>query len=166
MPSSSNARAKVAKAEVEQRRAELLAQAEAQLAAQYRVDDEAWDEVTSAAEQVVREADEEVAARCRKLGIPEQFRPGFRLFWSGRGDNAMKERRTELRKVAATRLEAEAQKAKLAIESARVDQLGLLTAGMLETSQAQDFLRQMPTAESLMQPLDVAELQALPRPER
>jgi hypothetical protein len=152
------ARARLAGRVVEQRSAELLAEAEQQLATVYKVNDEAWRELTATAQQTIREADAELARRCRTLGIPEEFRPGLRLGWYGRGENADKARRAELRKVAQSRIEAMAKAARVAIETRALDGLTKLAAGVLESDAARAFLAAMPAAEALMPALDVTTL--------
>lgn len=91
-------RVKVAKTEVDQRAAELRADFERQLAARYTFGDEAWQAITAEAKLAVDEADARIADICRERGIPAEFRPGLNLGWYGRGENAAKERRGELRK--------------------------------------------------------------------
>ena len=115
----------MAKAQVAEREAELLADAEAQLAAISKDTDTAWADVTGLAKKTIREADAVIAERCETLGIPTDFRPGLSLSWYGRGNNASKERRAELRKVAQTRIAANGRKAKLAIEQRSVEALGV-----------------------------------------
>jgi hypothetical protein len=68
-------RAKVAKDGITAREAALLADVEEQLSAVYRFDHDAWADITRHAEQVVAEADKQIAQRCRELGIRESFRP-------------------------------------------------------------------------------------------
>jgi hypothetical protein len=60
-----------------------------------------------------------------------------------------------LRKVAKTRMDAEAAKAKLEIQRASVERQEALQAGALQTDQAQAFLESMPTPEALMPQLTV-----------
>src|SRR5262249_41048317 len=84
----------------------LLADAEAKIAAIYKPDDGAWAAITAAANKAVQEADAAIAAVCRQRNIPEDFRPSLRLSWWERGENALKERRRELYRVAQTQIEA------------------------------------------------------------
>src|SRR5260370_37409515 len=93
-------RAKVAQKDAEGRRAWLLADAEAKLAAQYKFEDEAWADITAEAEKKVAEVNAAIAVRCRERGIPEDFQPSVHLDWFSRGENAFTKRRAELRKVA------------------------------------------------------------------
>ena len=68
-------RCKVARNGIKARTAELLAEFEAQVAAEYEFDDARWKDVTTAAARAVAEADALVAAACEESGIPADFRP-------------------------------------------------------------------------------------------
>jgi DNA primase len=157
-------RARVAKAGVAQREAELLAQVEEELSTIYSADDAAWKEITAEAAQKVKEVDEQVAAICRERGVPEQFRPRIDTSWYGRGENASKERRAELRKLAQTRITAAGRKAKTAIDAQSVEVMTELIAGALESDEARRYLDKIPTPAQLMPPIVVAELEALTPP--
>lgn len=76
-----------------QRSAELLAEFEQQLASVYSYDqDRTWKAATEAAGKAVSEAKKQIA-RCEELGIPARFAPTVEYLWSGRGENAVAERR-------------------------------------------------------------------------
>src|SRR5215217_4190668 len=110
-------REKVLKSAAKERSAQLLAEFENQLGARYSFDaDPVWAEVTKLAEREVEKAQKQVAARCAELGIPKEFAPSLNLSWYRRGENAVKDRRTELRKVAQTRIEATERQAVVEIE--------------------------------------------------
>jgi len=156
-------RARVARSQVAQREAELLADVEKQLAAQYDIADEAWQEVTAAATQAVQEADRQVAERCRERGIPQDFRPSMHVSWFGRGANAVASRRAELRRVAQTRITAAGKAAKASIEAREAEILTELLAGGLTSDAARAFLQSIPTPAELMPPLAVAELEGAAR---
>ena len=138
-------RARVQKAMAAQRKAELLADFEMQLASIYTPDDDAamkkiWDE----ANKQVSIAKEKLEKRCDKLGIPRGFAPDVEIGWYGRGENRLAGRRSELRKVATTRLDALEKRAKVEIERSCVETETKLIAGGLTTDAAQRFLEQMP----------------------
>jgi hypothetical protein len=151
-------RAKLAKKLIEQRAAQLLADAEQQLAAVYAFDAEVWKDLTANALETVKRADAELARRCRALSIPAEFRPKLALDWYSRGENAAKDRRTELRRVAVTRINAMAKEAQVQMETKALDGLELLARTALESAEAQRFLASIPTVEVLMPALDVAQL--------
>lgn len=155
-----NERARLAKARIEQRQAELLADAEEQLAAQYHFDHEAWKEVTATAAKAVEHADQLIAEKCRELGIREEFRPSISLSWYSRGENGNSKRRAELRKVAQTRIAALGRRAKNDIDTAALERREALALGALESAEAQAFIASMPTVEALMPTLDIAELES------
>ena len=154
-------RERVAKTAAARRKAELLADFEQQLATTYAYDsDEVWKAATEAAERAVEAAKKKIDERCAELGIPRPFRPTLGLGWYGRGENAVKERRAELRKVATRRLEAMEKDARAEIEARSAITQTEILAGGLETSAARAFLESMPTPEALMPPLDIKALQA------
>jgi len=153
-------RARVAKADAKQRTAELLADFEAGLATIQKSDDAAWRDITATAQAHVREADAAIAAICREKGIPEDWRPGLRLDWYGRGENASASRRAELRRVATSRLAALEQAAVAAIERQAVAAETELIAEGMRSTRARALLTALPTVEALMPPLDVAAVAA------
>jgi hypothetical protein len=143
-------RAKVAKDEVCHQEALLLADVEAQLSAKYSVSDEAWADLTGQAAAVVAAADAEIAKRCLAMGIREEFRPRLVAQWYGRGENALKERRAELRKAAQTKIAAMGKAAKIKIDHRVAHLLTQLAAGALESAEARAFLESMPSIDEMM----------------
>src|SRR5262249_21351176 len=119
-----------------------------------------WAEVRAAAAATVNEADAKIAARCRELGIPEEWRPAIAMAWFGRGENASAERRAELRRVAKTRIEAQEKRALTRIEVESIYLQTKLIAGGLQSDAAHTFLESLPTAEALMPQLDLAQIEA------
>ncbi|HUF75366.1 MAG TPA: hypothetical protein VMM35_03775 [Longimicrobiales bacterium] len=158
-------RAKLLKAATVERRAEIAADFEAQLASVYTPDDDAaMKRLYMAAQAVVEEARAKLRERCDELGIPEKFAPDMRLEWYRRGENALRERRAELRTVVRTRLDALEKRAKTEIERACVETETRLIADGLTTDAAREFLASMPTPEELMPRFDVSEIaQLLPQ---
>ena len=67
----------VAKCDAEARGKLLLAHAEAQLSARFKHDDELFARVTKRAAELIAAADAEIAAICRREGIRDVFRPTF-----------------------------------------------------------------------------------------
>lgn len=153
-------RARTAKSHIAVREAELLADAEAQLAATYNFCDEDWRHITEAAQAAIRAADEQVAEICRQRGIPEQFRPHLYFWWQGRGENAVAGRRAELRKVARANIAAQGRTAKLLIEARESEVLTELLAGGLTSMAAQQYLESIPDPAKLMPPQTIAALEA------
>lgn len=155
-------RERLSKTAASQRSAELLADFEQQLGTVYSFDDdETWAALHSAAKEAVDAAGVEIAKRCQELGIPKNLAPGLNLYWYGRGENGSKERRTELRKLAVTRIAAMEKAARTAIETNSVEAQTELLAGGLTSDAAKLFLEKMPTAEALMPVLDATEIRVL-----
>jgi hypothetical protein len=153
-------RARVAKADATAVAAKRRAEFAAQLAAIYHWDnDNVWREVHRLAEAEVERAREKIQARSKELGIPKRFAPDLDLRWYGRGENASRERRAELTRVADRKIEQLEKEAKLAIERASVEIQTKLVAHGLESAEAKAFLDSMPAAEQLMPALSVQEIQ-------
>lgn len=153
-------REKIAKADADRLAAEMLAEFELQVATDYRInDDDVWAQAHAAAEEAIAAADAAVAARCQELGIPQRFRPSIDVYWYSRGEHAAKDRVAELRRVAKSRLDANAKAAKVEIERHSVDIQTQLVARGLESAEAREFLASMPSAEQLMPALTVLEIE-------
>jgi hypothetical protein len=161
-------RAKVDRANIDARRAELLADFEQSMATVYDREDAAWRDIWEDAQRQHREIEERLKQRADELGIPHLFRPRAIELWMRRGQNEDPDRRREFRKVAETRLDAMARRAKLRVDEAEVATLGKIVAHGLTTTLAVEFLAAMPQVGELMQPLDRAEIEAavpMQRPE-
>jgi hypothetical protein len=157
----------LAKTGARERQAVLKADFEQQLDTRYSYDTYAiWNEAVEAAKKEIGQAQIKVHARCRALGIPDQFAPSLDFSWWNRGRNAVKEERTEMRRVAYTRLEALAQSAILAVEKEALRLHTELTAGSLDSTDAKAFLGRFPAIEKLMPTLSLKELTAVPKPKR
>lgn len=155
-------REKAQKSAAAMRSAELLADFEQQMSAIYKFDkDPVWAKAVAGAEAEVAKAQTAIAKRCKQLGIPDDFAPGLTVQWHGRGENAVQQRRAELRIAAKRRVEAIEQAACVEIEMASVKaQTQLLTHG-LTSATAHAFLEQMPSIETLMPKLEAKMVEAL-----
>ena len=155
-------RARLMKTEVKQRRLELMSDFERQLSATFSFDqDEVWKGAHTIAEQAVKDAQVVIEERCRELKIPKEFAPTISMMWFGRGQNALKERRSELRIAAKARLDALEASAKTEIDRISVDGQTNLIADGLTSEAAQAFLEQMPSTESLMPVLELNQVRGL-----
>jgi hypothetical protein len=153
-------RERVQKSAAKQRSAELLADFDHQLAAEYRFDDDAvWAEATKLADVEVAKAQEIVAQRCVELGIPREFAPSLTLRWSARGyENTCGKRRAELRRAAETRIASMEAKAVVLIEHASVEAQTKLALAGLTSDGARAFIDALPSVETLMSRLSFDEL--------
>ena len=160
-------RERVAKADAAEYAATLMADFEAKLAAVYYPDDHpAWKTAHEAADKAAAEANAAVARVCRELGIPKAFAPGIRVGWYSRGENAAKERRVELRRVAQTEIAARVKRAQAAIARASVGAQERIIAAGLTSEAARTLLAELPTPQQLLPALDVGAIERLAGPLR
>jgi hypothetical protein len=152
-------REKVLKSAAKQRSAEVLADFENQMGQQYSFNqDEVWAEAAKIADAAVAKAQEQIRARCRQIGIPDRFAPKINVHWYSRGENAVKERRDELRKMAVTAIEAQEQKAKTQIELSCLEAQTNLAGSGLASEAARGFIEALPSISDLMPRLSFAEV--------
>ena len=155
-------REKVMKAAAVQRSAELLAEFEQQMASVYSYDqDEVWKQATEVALLAVAEGQQQIAARCEELGIPARFAPGISLDWHGRGENAIRARRVELRLVAKARIAAIEKAACTQIELRCHDAQSRILAHGLSSAAAIEFFDALPNVEALMPPLEMTSVEEM-----
>ncbi|MEM5312755.1 hypothetical protein VSR72_13520 [Paraburkholderia sp. JHI869] len=153
-------RARVAKGEIDRRAAHLRAECERELCA-VSAEDEAWRDIVDEAKAAAKHADEELARRCKARGIRASFRPTIYSNFYGRGENATRERRAELRKLAETLIAADAKEAKHEIEKWTAEVMMLLMAGLLESAAARASLDTLPSIEALLPAPTLVALDAL-----
>jgi len=152
-------REKVLKSAAKQRSAELIADFENQMGQEFSFDqDEVWERATKIAQAALAKANEQIAARCHEIGIPKRFAPGLNLRWYGRRENATKQRRDELRKMAETRVEAIERKAVTEIELSCLAAQEQIALSGLTTEAARQFVEALPKIEALMPRLTFAEV--------
>jgi hypothetical protein len=160
-------RTKVLKAYAAEQASSCMADFEAKLAAIYSFDqDTVWKAAMEKVQQVAAQSQAEVARECEKLGIPAQFAPGITVGWYGRGENGVASRRVELRRVAASKIDA---MKKAAITKIEKDGLSLrtqvVTMGLLSDS-AKVFLESLAPIEESMHDLDFAAVEQALEAER
>jgi hypothetical protein len=161
-------RERIAKAAVDARAAEIWAHFQQQLCARYDFDqDQVWKASYQRAEMIVAQAQRDIAAESKKLGILPEFAPSLILGWRDSGQNACKERRRELEKLGRAELDARTKKAKGIISLAAAEVRVKLLDGLLESDQAKAFLESMPTAADLLPQINYKELEdAILAPQR
>jgi hypothetical protein len=152
-------RGKVAKTEVEARGREQMARIEAEFATQYSEHHEAWQHIAEEAKVAVNRADQGIAALCRKMGVPESFRPQLSVSWHSRGENAESYRRAQLRVVAESRIAANVRNAKVQIDREVSRVCTDLVAEGLTTEKARESLDSLPSIDGLMPPLTLPDIE-------
>jgi hypothetical protein len=151
-------RAKAAKNGVDQRASALRADVEEQLATKFDADHELWKQAVEEAKVVVNAANAKIQDRCEELGVWEKCRPSLSIGWAKRGENALAERRVELRRVAYTRIDERARQAKFEIDAWAADTATRIIAGGLESAEAAAFLNGMTEINELMPRISLPEL--------
>jgi hypothetical protein len=153
-------RTKVLRAHAEEQAAACMADFEAKMATVYTFDqDEVWKKATDEARKVVEESQKTIAKRCKDLGIPATFAPSISASWQGRGENMLAQRRTELRRVAKSSIEAMTKAAITKIEKQSLD-LRTQVVGMgLLSADAKMFLESLAPIEESMRQLDFGEIE-------
>jgi hypothetical protein len=153
-------RTKVLRAHAEEQAAACMADFEKQMATVYTFDqDEIWQKATQEAQRVVQASQATIAARCKELGIPAAFAPSIGASWQGRGENMLASRRTELRRVAKTSIDAMTKAAITKIEKQALD-LRTQVVGMgLLSPDAKMFLESLAPVEESMRSLDFSEME-------
>jgi len=146
-------RARVTKASLDTLAADRQAEVERQLSAIHRADEDQWKAITTEANRLIREADAQLAHICDERGIRKEFRPSLSLSWYGRGENASASRRTELRKLAYARIDADRKAGLQLIEAWTADKLTVLISGSLGSDEAKAFLDSLPSAEAMLPPV-------------
>jgi hypothetical protein len=155
-------RERVMTAAAKQRSAELLAEFEQQMASEYRFDEEeTWKQATIAAHAAGKAANQAIAERCAELGIPERFAPFVAVSWRDRGENALKDRRVELRNVARSRIAAIEQAAITKIKMSCHDAQAQVIAHGLSSAAAIAFFDALPTVDVLMPPLAMTAIEEI-----
>jgi len=153
-------REKVQKSAAKQRSAELLADFDAQIQAQYSFDDDAvWRQAVLDVKPHVEAAKRVIAEQCQKLGIPPEFAPSISLNWANQGyRNAVKEERAELRKTAQSRIAAMEARAVTTIEAASVEAQTKLALAGVTSEAAGAFIADLPSVDTLMSRLSFDEV--------
>jgi hypothetical protein len=164
-------REKALKTKARYRAQELMAQFEKEISRIYYFDEDAvWDDAMKSAQEAIANATEMVRKHCTALGIPREFQPSLHgdLMWFDRGRNALNARRNELRRVAATQVNALETKACAKIEELSLDAQGEILKAGLESANAQKMIQNLRSASlsSLMPELNVQEMKKLVAPSR
>jgi hypothetical protein len=155
-------REKVMKARAAERAAAMLADFDAATAKIYNFDeDEVWADAHKEAQAAIEMAQVQITARCKELGIPAEFAPGLSMYWHGRGQNAVRDRRVELRRAAKSRIEAIEKDANATIERLSLEAQTSILSNGLESDAAKSFLSALPPIEKLMPMIEHREIKEL-----
>lgn len=150
---------KVLRSELEQRESEMAADIEVEIATRYQADDEAWTVVQHKIHEATLEANRQINDALHEAGF--QKRSASERQWvetpivrQPQGD------RTELRRLASSRIHAQIRGAKLRLEREEADLLRTLAIGAIESEEARAFLEAIPSVGELVPAARLAALEA------
>ena len=153
-------RTKVLRAYADEQAAACLADFEKKLAAEYTWDQDAvWKKAAEDTRTAIEAAQEIIEKRCEELGIPQTFAPSLSASWHGRGENALASRRTELRRVAKSAIDAMTKAAITKIENQALDLRTQVVAMGLLSAEARLFLESLAPVQEAMAQLDFHEVE-------
>lgn len=155
---------KVLRAEVGQREFELYAEIESQINTEYAEESKKWNDAVFLAKEKVREANRAVNDVFRDVAGVDYFEATERelVALNFHGVNL---RQQELRAIstkheARAHIQAKVKAAVVALDRQEVDLLRDLSIGALESEEAKQFLRMIPTVSELVPTVRLAELEA------
>lgn len=157
-------RFKVLRAEVEQRRLELAAEAAQRVQERYTGVDKLVDDVNGRIASIVDSAHREI--RDLMSGIPDEQLT--QLVWVGHTGNRMlppqvgpkREDRFTLKAALTTGIDAHVHTALVKLDRQEADLMERLVIGVIESKEAREFLRSIPTVAELVPATRLAELEA------
>lgn len=150
---------KVLRSEIDQRRAELVADIDEQVAAQFADADRTWEGFMHEVHEATREADRRINDAAIAAGY--QTKNGYEREYVtvARGVSKPTRSRDTMRVQAVRALDAQVAAARLRLERQEADLLKTLSVGALESDEARAFLAQIPTVGELVSAARLVELE-------
>lgn len=142
---------KVLRAEAQQRKAELLAEAERQLVERYRDEDKQMDDFNWRVSQVVDQANNDIEDLMKQVGVGQdggRWQHLYRLAAPRYGRKS--EDRKQLHAALLAGIDAQVRAAMLSLDRQEADLLRQLAADALESDEARAFLMRIPTVAELV----------------
>jgi hypothetical protein len=153
---------RVMKASASERSAKLMAEFEQQMDETFSFNDDAvWKQAVESAKEIMADANRKISARSAEIGIPPEFAPSLSFWWNEKGQNAVKARREELRRIAKRKIEAMETEARTRIESMSLAAQTEVIAHGMKSDAAREFLERMPSLDSLMPRVSQSDISAL-----
>lgn len=152
---------RVCKAEIDRRCAIQKANMEKELTGQFNAEDEDLAAILAEARAHIDRLQGEIFELCKARGVRRVFAPQLHASFSYRGENAIKDRRAELRKLGEANIDAKRKQAWQAVEAwGAQSQIDLIGDG-LTTADARAFLEKLPSVDALLPPVTLADIDAL-----
>lgn len=152
-------REKALKSEADQRAAELRADLEGQLSTVFEADDERWRRQVAELQKLADDLNKKLRAEVVAEGRPANFAPAVSVDFYGRGENAIKKRREELRVAGQATIEAQRKAVHTWIERQHASLASEIVAGALESAAAKAFLEALPAIETLLPKVSLAQIE-------
>jgi len=149
---------RVLRAEIAQRRAEMLVEIEHEIAERYRDEDLAWAEAQRIGNAIAAEADRKVNETFRRLIGDTFVEERIVSAWLPRQP---KEHRTALKREAERRVDAAVKAALVRLARQEADLLRGLSVDLIESEEARRFLASLPVAAELVAAPSLHELEAV-----
>lgn len=153
---------RILRADIEQRKAELLAEAESRLLERYRDDDRAVQDVNFWISEVVEQANRDIKTLLENLTLGEQT--GFTYRWGGElrppRINFKSEDRDQLHRALMSGIDSQVKSALLDLERKEADLLRQLALNMIESDEARQFLANIPKVADLVPASRIREIEA------
>jgi hypothetical protein len=150
---------KVLRSEIDQRKTELLADIDTQVAAHYAAADRAWEGFQHVVGEAAREADRKINDALHEAGY--EIKTGFETSYVRVQGLAKPTRaRHEMKVKAERQLAAQVHAAHLRLAREEADLLRTLSVGALESDEARAFLARIPTVGELVSAARLVELEA------
>ncbi len=149
---------KVLRAEVQQRRAELYAQIEQEVAERFRAEDQQRESLQHAVREAVLACNRQINDLLYEHEI--QARSGAERMWVREPLVSLppSSQRTHLRQAAVAKLDAQVKGAYLSLERQEADLLRDLATSAIESAEARQFLAQIPSVGELVPATRLTEL--------
>lgn len=153
---------RVMKAAASERSAKLMAEFEQQMDESFSFNDDAiWKQAVDGAKEILADGNRQIAQRSKELGIPAEFAPSLSFWWNDKGQNAVKSRREELRRIAKRKIDGMEAEARTKIEAMSLSAQTEVIAHGMKSEAARSFLEKMPSLDSLMPRVTQADITAL-----
>lgn len=148
---------KVLRNEVTQRQAELIAEVEQEIAERYAEADQTWEAFKHKVDEIVMAANRQINDALYEFGY--QAKSGSERMWVHSPSISKPEsERTELRRLAQARVNAQIRDAGVALDRQEANLLRDLAVGALESDEARAFLAAIPSVGELVPAARLREL--------
>lgn len=152
----------VLRAEIDQRKAELITEVDGQIDEKFAVDDKAWADAAHLAHEAVMEANRKVNDAYRDLTGERHVE---RMYVGAQLPSRPREERFRLQQTSRHQIDATVRGALLRLQRQEADLLRTLAVGAIESDEARAFLEAIPSVGELVPAARLTEIEASLRAE-